>query len=248
MICGVFALTMAARLAWAEEAARTVVPIEGSVDRGSFLPQTMAARSDGARATVFLQGGYEGAQRDAVFTAVTEAMVFDRVTLRAGATSFDGQTRPELGLRIDALRRERHGVDLAMFGAYEARGFNTVSALTTRVAISRAWSATRVTANVGYGFGRADGERYGDLRLAVLQRVLRHVHLGLDSRARADLERDADEPAGEPDWEIVAGPLLAVSIDSFVLTATGGYSRLVYRLVPGAHVGALASLGVGTVF
>lgn len=221
-----------------------------SAAEGAFLPWTMGARSDAQRALVYAQGGYDSAEKGPVFQTVVEAQLLGRLSFRAGGSYAgpSGQFRPEGGLRLDALRQERHGIDLAVLGVYEAQGFNTVRAVTARVALSRAFGATRLVGNVGYGFGLQDAERYGDFRLAALHALTRGLQLGLDSRLRVDLERDANEPAGEPDWELVAGPLASFAFDRFVVSAGGGLSALKYRLVGARHVGAVASLGLGAVF
>jgi hypothetical protein len=228
-------------------------PASKSAEAGSFLPLTMAARSDSQRALVFGQGGYNGADSSPVFNMVGEAQLLGRLSLRLGGGYYgkSDQFRPEAGLRVDALRQETHGVDLAVLGVYEVKGFNTVKAITARVAISRAFGdagATRVVSNLGYGFGLDEGERYGDFRLAGLHAITEKFLIGVDSRLRIDLERDADEPPGEPDYEIIAGPIATYAIDRYVISATAGYSALKYRLVPGSHSGAMGTLGVGSVF
>jgi len=105
-----------------------------------------------------------------------------------------------------------------------------------------------LTANVGYGAGVRQGERYGDLRLAAMQQLSRDVHLGLDSRFRVDLERDSDEPAGEPEWEMNAGPVAALSLGRFVLTGGAGASAVKYRLISTRGVGLYGLMGLGAVF
>jgi hypothetical protein len=226
------------------------ITAEHSASVGAFLPWTMGARSDTQRALVYAQGGYDGAENGAVFQTSLEAQILGRLSLRAGGSYIgpSGTFRPEAGLRIDVLRQERHGVDLAVLGVYEAKGFNTVRAITARVAVSRAFGDTRLIGNLGYGFGLEEGERYGDLRLAGLHAVTSHLQVGLDSRFRVDLERDADEPPGEPDWELLAGPLATYSFDRFVVSASAGLSALKLRLIETKHVGAIATLGFGSVF
>jgi hypothetical protein len=221
-----------------------------SAASGAFLPWTMGPRSDQQRALVFAQGGYDGAEKGAVFQATAEAQIFGRLALRAGGNYIgpSGTFRPEVGLRIDALRQEKHGVDLAVLGVYEAKGFNTVRAVTARVALSRAFGDTRLVGNIGYGVGLEEGERYGDLRVAALHALTSRFQVGLDSRVRVDLERDNDEPPGEPDWELLAAPLATYSFDRFVVSASAGLSALKLRLIETKHVGAIATLGFGTVF
>jgi hypothetical protein len=221
-----------------------------SASAGAFLPWTMGARSDTQRALVYGQGGYDSGGKGAVFQTVIEAQVFGRVSLRAGG-SYGGtgeRFRPEAGLRVDALRQNQHGVDLALLGVYEGESFNMVRAITARVAISRSLGDTRLVTNLGYGVGLDQDERHGDLRLAGLQRLSPNLHLGLDSRLRVDLERDDDEPAGEPDWELVAGPLATYSLGRFVVSASAGVSALKLRLVEKRQVGAIGTLGFGAVF
>lgn len=221
-----------------------------SAASGAFLPWTMGARSDAQRAYVHVQGGYDAAEKGAVFQTVLEAQVLGRLSVRAGGSYLgpSGQFRPEAGLRVDALRQERHGVDLALLGVYEARGFNMVKAATARVAMSRAFGDTRLLANVGYGYGFEDGERYGDVRLAGLHALTPSLQVGLDSRLRIDLERDNNEPAGEPEWDLVAGPTATYSFDRLLVSASAGLSATKMRLQPGNHVGAIGTLGLGTVF
>ncbi|HET6280882.1 MAG TPA: hypothetical protein VFH73_07950 [Polyangia bacterium] len=250
------ALTMLAAAAAAQgaetepETQPTLGGSHGSVASGAFLPWTMGARSDAQRALVYGQGGYDGAAKGAVFQSVIEAQILDRLSLRAGGTfaAGDATFRPEVGLRVDALRQERHGVDLAVLGVYEAKGFNTVRAVTARVALSRAFGDTRVVGNVGYGFGLDDVERYGDFRVAGLHRLTSNLHVGLDSRLRVDLERDNNEPAGEPEWELLAGPVATYSFGRYLISASVGMSALKLRLAGGARAGAGSALGFGAVF
>jgi hypothetical protein len=222
-----------------------------SLGSGAFLPFTMAARSDTQRALVYGQGGYDSAWRAPVFHTTLEAQVLGRVSVRAGGSTVgpSGAFRPEAGLRVDALRQERHGIDMAALGVYESAGFNTVKAVTARVALSRAFGKTRLVSNVGYGYGFDDGERYGDVRVAGLRAMTRNLHVGVDSRMRFDLEWDSNEPPGEPEWEAVAGPLATYSFfDRFVLTGTAGVSAMKQRLIPTRHYGAVATIGFGAVF
>jgi len=247
----VIASSLLASPARAEELETPPPPSAKSAGAGAFLPFTMGARSDTQRALVYGQGGYGGATKGAIFETVIEAQVFGRVSLRAGGnySELGGKFRPEVGLRLDALRQERHGVDLAVVGGYESSGFNMVRAATARVAVSRAFGDTRLVSNLGGGVGLDDGERYGDFRLAGLHAVTDKLHVGLDSRIRVDLERDSDEPAGEPSWELQSGPVASYALGRFVVTASGGVSALKLRQGDTtSHVGAIGTLGLGAVF
>jgi len=221
-----------------------------SAASGAFLPWTMGARSDAQRALVYGQGGYDGAAKGAVFQTVVEAQILERLSLRAGGSYAAGDTsfRPVAGLRVDALRQERHGVDLAVLGAYEAKGFNMVGAVTAHVAVARAFGDTRLMGNAGYGFGLDGTERYGDFRVAGLHRLTSNLHVGLDSRLRVDLERDNNEPVGEPERDLVVGPVGTYSFGRYVVSTSVGVSSLKLRLVEGTRTGAVGALGFGAVF
>jgi hypothetical protein len=256
VLCAVAAWSLPARgddpaeAADDEAAAPPTVDAAAGVAAGAFLPWSMAARTDSQRALAFVQGGYDSARRGSLFQATAEVGLFGRVALRGGSTYLgpSGTMRPDFAVRVDALRQERHGVDLAASVGYEAQGFNLTPAITARLAASRLLGSTRLLANAAYGVGTAQSERFGDLRLAALQRVSRDLHLGLDSRMRIDLERDQHEPAGEAEWEVDAGPVASYALGRFLVSASAGATALKYRLVPGQHLGMISLLGAGTVF
>lgn len=221
-----------------------------AADAGALLPWTMAARSDTQTAVVHLSGGYDAAKDGATFESVLEARIFGRLSFRAGGSYVgpDGDVRPIFAGKVDALRQESQGVDLAVAGGYEPHGFNTVRAVAATVAVGRSFDRLRVQANVGAGVGLEEGERYGDTRLAALYRVGNRLRAGLDSRFRIDLERDTDEPEGEPDWELVAGPLATMTVGRFAVTGGAGVSAIRLRLETNTEVGPVTYVGVGTVF
>jgi hypothetical protein len=221
-----------------------------SVAAGAFLPFTLSARSDTQPSLVKVQAGVDPSRRTSALESVVEGQLTTRISVRAGATYLGstGETHPDAGFKLDALRQDRHGLDLAFAAAYEGQGFNLTPAVTARLAASRPLGTGRLLANLAYGHGTEAGERYGDVRLAGVQRVTASVHVGLDSRFRVDLERDDDEPPGEPEWEVVAGPIATYSRGPFVVSASGGLAATKLRLVGTRHVGLGGTLGLGAVF
>lgn len=218
---------------------------------GAFLPFSAPARGDTQRAYAWVQGGYDSANGGFVFDSTAQAHLAGPVSLRAGAGYVEnpgGAVRPSVSLSVDALRQERHGIDLAVYGGFQGQGFNTVPALNVLVAVGRSFGRLNLLANVGYGYGLDAGEHYGEARLAALVRVTPNLRLGLDSRARLDLERDADEPENEPDWDLMAGPEATLSLNRFVVSAGGGLSAMQYRLSSDTRVGAQGHLSVGATF
>jgi hypothetical protein len=63
-----------------------------------------------------------------------------------------------------------------------------------------------------------------------------------------DLERDADEPEGEPHWELVAGPVVTMTAGRFAATAAVGLSALRRRFELVTEVGAVGHFSLNAVF
>jgi hypothetical protein len=221
-----------------------------SAESGVFLPYGLPAQSDAQRAYVWLMGGYDAARGGVVFDSTVQATLVGPLSVRGGAgyAGPDGQVRPSVSLAVQALRQSAHGVDLSVYGGFQSQGFNTVPAVQAVVALGRRFGRLGLITNVGYGYGLEEGEHYGEFRLAGQVRVLPSLQIGLDARGRIDLERDADEPENEPDFEVVAGPLATWSIGRFSLSAGGGVATIKFRRSENVLVGAQGQLLVGMAF
>jgi hypothetical protein len=198
-----------------------------------------------------VSGGYDGASKGATFDGGAEAQLANRVAVRATGSSSPASSG--LGLRVegklDALRQENAGVDLAVAGGYESRGFNEVAAVAGTLALGRSMGRLRLLANVGYARGvQAVEEHYGSAGVAGIYQLSSQLHVGLDSRLRIDLERDDDEPAGEREWELLAGPTATFTLGSFALIGGTGLAVNRLRLEPGLNVGAIGYVGLGAAF
>ena len=230
---------------------RPPVTAAATTASGAFLPLGAPARNDAQRAYLYLQGGYDAARGGAVFDTTVQANIVGPLSLRGGPAYVgpDGALRPSVALTVQALRQSSHGVDLSVYGGYQAQGFNTVPAANLVVAVGRTFGRLTLLSNVGYGYGLDEGEHYGELRVAGLVRALPDLHVGLDARARVDLERDADEPENEPDFDVVAGPVVTWTVGHLAVSASGGVSAIKYRLAetPTA-VSAIGQLLVGSSF
>ena len=110
---------------------------QNSAAAAAFSTWAMSARSDTQRAVGRITGGFDGASEDGMFESSVDARVLSRVSLRAGASTTPASAG--LGLRLegklDALRQEGSGVDLALAGGYEQNGFNEVAAALATVAL-----------------------------------------------------------------------------------------------------------------
>jgi hypothetical protein len=250
--------TALALVAWATGpalAADDVSPpaaAEPTAAAGSFLPWTVSARPPGAggRGFLTLGGGYDAARGAGVGQASAEAQVWGPLSLRLGGfySEASRSLRPDAGLKLGLLSQAKHGVDGALAVSYRAEGFNLKPSVEALAAVGRQIGRTNLLANAAFGAGLDEGERYGDVRLAALRRLGSAVYAGLDARARFDLELEFPEPAGEPELELQAGPVLTVPVGRLAVTAYGGLSVVRFREGEAALVGATGGLNVGSVF
>lgn len=224
--------------------------IAPSVAAGTFLPWTVGARHERQGILIGGYGGFDQAKRAPVMAGVLDATFIENITFRAVAMNagMSDQLVPTVGVLVDILRGSDGGLDLALGGDYELEGWSRVPALVTRAAAGATLGLTRVQANAAFGLGLEQGERYGDLRLSGLHPVAEALYAGVDTRARIDLERDMDEPSGELEWDVQAGPVVTLAVGRFAVSATGGVSAWKARSGDQAKVGAIGSLGVGAAF
>jgi hypothetical protein len=224
--------------------------IEPSAAAGTLLPWTIGARHDRQGILIGGYGGFDQAKRAPVMAGTLEATFIENITFRAVAMNagMSDQLIPAAGILVDIAREAQQGIDFAVGGDYELEGWSRVPALVSRVAVGSTIGLTRVQANAAFGLGIDQGERYGDLRLSGLHPVAQAVYAGVDSRARIDLERDMEEPSGELEWDVQAGPLVTVAVGRFAVSAQGGVSAWKARTGEQAKVGAVGSLGVGAAF
>lgn len=222
-----------------------------SAAAGAFSAFNIAARSDTQRTLARAVGGYEGASDKALFDTALEARIMERIALRAGGSYLPASDGFGLrfGGKVDALRQETTGVDLAIAGGYESTGFNEVAAVGGQLALGRSFGRLLLLANVGYARGlEQQEEQYASAGAAALYRVTSDMQVGVDSRFRIDLERDDDEPPGEREWDLLAGPQVTVAVGPIALSGSAGLSAQRLRLEADTQVGALGQLGVGAAF
>ncbi len=201
-------------------------------------------------AYVGVEGRLDGARQAAGFETTIEAPLWGPLSFRTGVASspVDGRVTPSLLAKVDLLTQGRHGIDGAVFGGYRGEGFNLVPAIEMGFALARRSSHLTLISSVAYGQGLRDGERYGDARVAGLARVHRVVNVGLDARARFDLEIDGDEPAGEAAVDGLAGPMVVLGLGRFALSGQAGVAVIAPRAGGPTHVGATTRVGIGASF
>jgi hypothetical protein len=224
--------------------------IEPTIAAGTLLPWSVGARHERAGVLIGGYGGVDLSKRAPVMAGTLDATLVDRVTLHTVMTNvgMSDLLRPSVGLLIDVARAETSGIDVAVGGDYDMVGFNGVPAAVARTAIGANAGSLRLQGNAAFGLGLQQSERYGQLNLAGLAPVAQALYVGVDSRARIDLERDEMEPSGELDWDMQAGPVAQLALGRFAVSATGGVSAWKQRTHDEAKVGAVAAVGLGAAF
>jgi hypothetical protein len=223
---------------------------ESTVAAGTLLPWSVGARHERQGILLGAYGGADLAKRAPVMIGTFDATLIERITLHTTMTNvgMSNLLRPSVGLLVDVTRVEESGVDLALGGDYELVGFNSVPSAVARTAIGANAGSLRLQGNAAFGLGLERQERYGQVGFSGLAPVADALYVGVDSRARMDLERDDMEPSGELDWDMQAGPVATLALGRFAVSATGGVSAWKQRTHEQAKVGAVGAVGVGAAF
>jgi hypothetical protein len=238
---------------------REAPAVSGARD-GAFLAWTDSARTDAYRAAAKVHGGYDSAPEAALSRTRLEAVLLEPdarrraprtwehlgLALVAGAnwTEQEDEARLDAGLKAHFVFLEDSGFDLAAGVSYQNEGFNLRPAVAPTVYFGTRAGGFALLANLEYAHGLGDDERGGHVRLAALTELGGRWHVGVDAHASFDLEFDDDEPEGEPQMHVRAGPVATVAFDHFFVSAQAGLSVLQLRFAD-PEAGAIALLGIG---
>lgn len=234
--------TAGAFLAWTEHARTDTHRATGSLHSGHM---TQAGWSHSGRGELVLRGPGSAANVDLKDDAELDSI---GVAVRGRMSSRYGEpARGELGLKTQLAFERRAGFDLTLTVSYENEGFNLRPAIASELLGATHLGSFLILANLGYGHGLADDERYGTLKLAAVTRLSEQLHAGLDSMLDMDLELDDDEPDGEPQVLLQAGPALTWTLGNVALSAQGGLSVLQPRFER-PRAGGVAVIGAGGAF
>jgi hypothetical protein len=232
------------------DTAESPAPPADSGAAATALPFTLAPFRDDRKAQVRAHSLFDDARRRTMSEARADVRLFGPVSLHGGAlTAMAGSfVSPLAGAQVRVLSQDRHAVDGAVSVTYVGEGFNLVRAAEVRALIGRHFGDTSLYMNLGYSQGLERNERYVDLRFSAQQHFLnRRLFVGLDSRIRQDAELDADEPAREPETDLLVGPAVGATVGPVAITGFGGLSAVRYRDQTPPRAGFFAGLGLGTV-
>jgi hypothetical protein len=216
----------------------------------TVLPLTTAPFELDRKAQVRANSLFDDARKRSISEVRADVRLFGPVSLHGGAFTAMGNNviSPLAGAQVRALSQDRHFVDGALSISYLGEGFNLVRAAEIRALVGRHFGDTSIYMNAGYAQGLERNERYVDLRLSAQQRFWdRRLFVGVDSRLRVDAERDADEPVHEPETDILAGPVVGLTLGGIAVSGFGGISAVRYRDQSPSRAGVFAGIGLGTV-
>jgi len=202
-------------------------------DPARFIPGLLSPTTGSLRAVGLGWAGYDGAAHDPLMGALAQARLGSRVILGVSATyapasaTESAAVRPSVGIQVQLLDQERHGLDAGLgFGFHQDRFVGEEGFL--EAVMTAGWRSDRTTVvgNVGYGRDGEGDDSEAEVRVAVLRRLGGRFHLGIDGKARKLLvSTDPNRLAhGTPSYEFMAGPLAAVLIGPMAVSVEAGVS------------------------
>lgn len=220
-----------------------------SAKAGMFLPWSMAPRTDSQRAFLKAAGGYDSVRRGALFDSTMDVTLWGPIALRVGVDygeRKDSDARPSGGLRVQALKQERHAIDMSIGVFYRPEGFTEPEGeIEGVIAFGRRIERWLLIANLVYGQDPEGHERDAEVRLGTLYEAISRVLIGIDTRARFDLgtEEEKLEEEGGAKYDLVLGPTLNYSPGWVSIIANAGFRGVGYEGA-GFEAGFIGLLGL----
>jgi hypothetical protein len=222
---------------------------------GVALPAHAAHADESIATTAFVQlgdhgdasitSGYDTASANLDVHATGEARLTRWLAVRAGveATTAPDRQRPFVGVRARVLDEGEDGVDGWLGLVYQQDGIRPGEG---RLEVSTWLARGGLRAQLAYAQDEENDDRQADVQLAALHAFGAGFHAGVGARLRTDLgSDDVKRQPGEPDLQVVAGPLAEVSVGQLVIFGQVGASAV---RVGDVDIGVLAVGGLGATF
>lgn len=206
----------------------------------SRIPGGPDAAAPGLGASV--QGGWGGAHAQAVGAVSAEALLAERVTVRAGVAYDVGKARPTASVSYTVLDPYRHEIGILAGVAYKPEGLTQAEGeVETTVALSRRVGRGLASASVTYGQDPDFKHHDGELAIAMVEPVLARSALGGVARARSGLGSSTELGAN---WDGLAGVVGRTQVGPYTFTAIGG-TEMIGQVMGGTKLGVLGTVAVG---
>lgn len=226
---------------------------EGAMRAGALAPYTAHASLEGYRGLLTVDTGYDGVRASSLQNVRGEVVLLPARLAVFGGGQYgtpDVSEAPKLsafgGLRVQALAQRERGVDLAFGVSYRSLAFSQLPAVVSDVALAHRFGALSLGAAAAYGQSTRENDRFGSFALHARAVVWRSFFLAADGRYSMDLELDADEPAFEPQYELLSSGLLGYVAPWIAVQLRAGVRMLQYRLQTARQLGPEVGVTVAT--
>jgi hypothetical protein len=201
-----------------------------ALESGLSSPFSVSARVVPGGSWARAVGGYDGAAQAFRLRSSAETVVADFLAFRVDfehGLSTSTTDRVSLGLRLQLLRQEAHGIDLGVGLFYNPNDFRKEGNAVGALMLGRRFEQGALLASALVGSDPEGDDQEIDGRLATLFVVLPDLQLGLNSRFRSVLSTDAKgKGMTTVDWELAVLSSAAWTLGPIVLIGEAGLSSL----------------------
>jgi len=199
-----------------------------AAEAGLASPYTLSAKvgQSWARAV----GGYDSATQSFRMSSSAEAAVTRYLSLRADfdhGPSTSATDRVSLGMKLQLLSQNAHGLDLGVGLFYQPNDFRREGNVVAALMLDREFDRLILLGSVLLGSDPEGDDQEVDGRLGTLVRVSRLVEVGLDSRFRTAFSSDNKRVGTSSiDWEVALLPSANLRVGPVLLIGEAGVSTL----------------------
>lgn len=204
------------------------------------LPIGPEAAAPGIGATV--DAGWGGAHATALGAVGAEALVYDRITVRAGVTYDVGRTKPAASASYAIMDPYRDAIGLLAGIAFKTEGLTEPEGeVEATLAIARRIGGGLLSGSLTFGADPDFHDHDGEVAAALVAPISARVALGGVSRVRSGLGSTTDLAAS---WDALAGGVARAQLGVYTLTVIGGLEAL-GATTGGTRTGPLGTLALG---
>ena len=192
-------------------------------DKGEALPLGLRAERNEA-AFVTADGGYDGARKAGIIDFAAEIHIWGPITVRVGGTyiSDADDVKPTVGALVQLFNSDGLAGSFGVF--YKPEGLTEPEGeIEATFALGKRFENATLVGSLTYGQDGEAEERDGEVRVGGFYKVRKNFYAGADARFRFSL---GTSKAGEPDYDILGGPLATLVAFDTAFTAQVGVSAV----------------------
>jgi hypothetical protein len=204
------------------------------------LPNGPDQAAPGLGASV--EGGWGGARAEALGAVSAEALLYDRITVRAGVTYDVGTARPAASASYEIYDPFKRSVGLLAGVAFKTEGLTEAEGeVEVTLAVSRRVGDGLAAASITYGQDADFKHHDAEAAVGLVEPIMHQAAVGGIARVRSGLGSATELGAN---WDALAGAAGRVKYGPYALTAIGG-TEIVGETMGGTKLGALVTLALG---